>query len=208
MYTINVLVIVFLCIGLCQGYFKIIADDGDLTCRPSGVECLTASTFTTCTNIGSVTSLHAILRCPDGYHCDDSTSIPCKPSTEGSTTSSTITSSSTEISSSTSTRTTDTPNSTSSTITSSSTEEDITTSSTVIDTSTTKKKVPRPSGPPQCTAVGLYPAPRCNQYYECVQSTYLIFWTTYTAELRTCIDGDYYDTERKQCILASLSDCE
>ncbi|CAG9836328.1 unnamed protein product [Diabrotica balteata] len=207
MYMINVLLIVFLCTGLSHGYFKIIADDGDLTCRPSGVECLNANTFTTCSNIGSVTSLHAILRCPDGYHCDDSTSIPCQPSTEASTTSSTVASTSTEVPSSAST-TTEKTNSPVSTITSSSTVESSTTSSATVNTSTTKKKVPRPSGPPQCNAVGLYPAPQCNQYYECVQSTYLFFWTSYSAELRTCIDGDYYDTERKQCILASLSDCE
>lgn len=66
--------------------------------------------------------------------------------------------------------------------------------------------VPRPTEAPKCTAAGLWPAPACNQYYECVDTSWL-FWTSYEPKLMTCTAGDYYDTTSKSCIEAALSDC-
>ncbi|KAG5892149.1 hypothetical protein JTB14_026387 [Gonioctena quinquepunctata] len=71
---------------------------------------------------------------------------------------------------------------------------------------TTIEAVTKPSGLPECTAAGLYAAPECNQYYECVKKKGF-FAKGFTAELRNCTDGDYFDTALQSCVLASQSDC-
>ncbi|XP_056642559.1 uncharacterized protein LOC130448960 isoform X1 [Diorhabda sublineata] len=242
---LSVRALVSLLVGLCQGYFQIITEDGDLQCKPSSIQCLSNNkSFVTCVNTNNLTILSTVLNCPDGYYCDDSTTTPCIADTANITTIESTTSTSsittvpytTQNTDTTPTFTVTTTDSTRLTTTISTTTEELSeatisttkeetvtsssdntettvsesTVSTVTSTNefTTKKKVARPTGAPTCTSTGLYPAPACNQYYECVEKVFLLIFKYYVAELRTCIDGDYYDTGLQQCILAILSDCE
>lgn len=226
MFLLKLCISVSLLVGLCHGFFQIINEDEDLYCKSSSVQCLgNKKSFVTCVNANNLTILSTVLHCPEGYYCDDSTKTPCVADTAtisttlASTTStlsttltpSIITASPTELTSITEVTTSSTNEKI---VTTSSDNTDKTDSSstdpavTSTITLTTKKKVARPTGAPTCTSTGLYAAPACNQYYECVQKVHLFLWKYYEAVLRTCIDGDYYDTGSQQCMLAILSDCE
>ncbi|XP_023014687.2 uncharacterized protein [Leptinotarsa decemlineata] len=164
--------------------FKIYTE-GNLNCQNSEVQCITNTSYTTCATVESFTILlNTRITCPDGYICNDSTSTPCvlPNSQKNETDDNSVTSTTNTIS----------------TISTTSTNSAIST--------TTPEPVTRPSGPPNCKADGLWPAPECNQFYECIKKTGFFAWG-YRTELRTCSEGNNFDSASLTCVPASQSDC-
>ncbi|KYB25108.1 hypothetical protein TcasGA2_TC031356 [Tribolium castaneum] len=174
-------------------HLQLLVVNGQLTCPPTGLICVTPTAYQFCINIdGKILLVGSRTSCPPDQTCDSTTAFPCVPSettTAPPTTLPPTTAPPTTVSPTTAPPTTVPPTTAPPT-----TVPPTTAPPTTIPPTTAPPTTPVPVTAPTCNQTANFPGPRCDQYYHCLQ---VMWWWDY--EVLTCPSGQAFDQTSGQC---------